>query len=848
MTTFAEKIKETRTKVNSGPENVVLARLDALNAVELAREALSSNGIANVISTDQQSTPVTLPELLDQQAKLRAVCRGAESTDVETLGDSTTTVFSSDTIYDMSGIDFTFPVSNTTVTSFGIQVLSPDGETVINLSSDSSATQTITNSDGTTNTFSTYYDNYYFVQSRKTGSLIRTTDTTELNAILLPNVQKPLGPNTTFGITSERDTWNEFYATMNFSPPLDADTHPGFSYDANTNLITITTERPLADGIDESFTKPVLYDPLILKRKFDDGGEAAHTQAFVAIVVCEGLHINTDWLPVGDNAGSYSATNASTERAVYHLADKSFEDRLDLFHNETLSSNTNPIFKSVANSIISTGQEVPLYSDSYPNKTALPLFPYVTNKADLQPTGLGERDIFCGRYVLIEKDRKTAAGAADNEYRFVTDTAAQFFGLVNPLLTLDSNGNRSTQAVPNTADPQYEYEESTATLIDTLTNFSHNTGTHPLTIVRNVFTGTDGGYTASGTGANTFPTFTPPASGSNTHNGVTGSTRSLYLKNNGLVTDASGAEITISASGVTGQTVATHYYYIVADDGQFTYNGLVYNEYVATYTYTTGGSGASGDPRFSTLSRSVSGPTKVQIPNLYNQTNEWRQSTQGSRVETIFGNIYSLRDNKDPYFETNYDAAYSGSNTAQIKYNNFYSRITDLNTKKNQWSTAHEAFKVQSVNTSATSNATTGDLDYNASGGVFLNEFANYKAAASTFETSRTERIATINARIGVPTYTNQSPAPQDASGTKDARTVTQIPTVTTSVSDADTQIVGITPYGRKVYDMVNMLLDGDVGLIKDAFEKINSIQSAFDQIKQDRNIYETLNNRSKQF
>ena len=30
--------------------------------------------------------------------------------------------------------------------------------------------------------------------------------------------------------------------------------------------------------------------------------------------------------------------------------------------------------------------------------------------------------------------------------------------------------------------------------------------------------------------------------------------------------------------------------------------------------------------------------------------------------------------------------------------------------------------------------------------------------------------------------------------------------------------------------------------------EKINSIQSAFDQIKQDRNIYETLNNRSKQF
>ena len=838
MTTFAEKIKETRTKINSGPENVVLARLDALNAVELVIEAVSSNGIANVISTDQQSVSATLPEILTQQAQIRATCQGAQTSDVQTIG-----TFSSDTIYDTSSVNFTFPVSNTTVTSFGIQVLSPDGETVINLSSDSSATQTITNNDGTTNTFSTYYDNYYFVQSRKTGSLIRTTDTTELNAILLPNVQKPLGPNTTFGITSERDTWNEFYATMNFKAPLSSDIHPGFSFNSDTNLLTIQTERPLANGSEDSFIKPVLYDPLILKRKFDDGGESAHTQAFVAIVVCEGLHINTDWLPVGDNNGSYAAASAATTRAVVPLLDSSFEDRLDLFHNTSLSTNTNPVFKSLANNLISTGQEIPLFSDTYPNKTALPLFPYVTNKADLQPTGLGERDIFCGRFVLIEKDRKTAAGAADNEYRFVTDTAAQFFGLVNPLLTLDSNGTYSTQSVPNTADPQVTYVESIATVIDSLTGFSHNSGTHPLTVSRNLFTSISGGYAA----ANTYGTFTPPASGSNTHNGVTASERKLYIKHDGQITDAAGAQQTITASGATGQTVATHYYYILEANDQFTFNGLRYTKYTVTYTYTTGGSGASGDPRFSTLSRSVSS-THEAAPNLYNQVNEWRQSTQGQRVENTYSNIYSLRDNRDPYFESAYDASYSGSNTAQIKYNNFYSRITDVDSKRSAWVTAHLDHKVQAVNASASSNATTGDLDYNGSGEVFPVEFTNYKNAADTFEASRTERITTINARVGVPTYTNQSPAPQDASGTKAAQTVTQIPTVTTSISDADTQVVGVTPYGRKVYDMVNILLDGDVGLIRDALEKINSIQSAFDQIKQDRNIYETLNNRSKQF
>ena len=188
---------------------------------------------------------------------------------------------------------------------------------------------------------------------------------------------------------------------MNFKAPLSSDIHPGFSFNSDTNLLTIQTERPLANGSEDSFIKPVLYDPLILKRKFDDGGESAHTQAFVAIVVCEGLHINTDWLPVGDNNGSYAAASAATTRAVVPLLDSSFEDRLDLFHNTSLSTNTNPVFKSLANNLISTGQEIPLYSDTYPNKTALPLFPYVTNKADLQPTGLGERDIFCGRFVSV---------------------------------------------------------------------------------------------------------------------------------------------------------------------------------------------------------------------------------------------------------------------------------------------------------------------------------------------------------------------------------------------------------------------------------------------------------------
>ena len=74
------------------------------------------------------------------------------------------------------------------------------------------------------------------------------------------------------------------------------------------------------------------------------------------------------------------------------------------------------------------------------------------------------------------------------------------------------------------------------------------------------------------------------------------------------------------------------------------------------------------------------------------------------------------------------------------------------------------------------------------------------------------------------------------------------IPTVDTAVGDADTDVVGITPYGRKLYDVINTFLDSDTGYLRDIMEKINNIQFAFDKINQDRNIYEVLNNRSKQF
>ena len=127
MTTIAQKITETRDSINAGPDNIIFARLDALNAIMLAMEVLVQN--AGVLTTNQASSGKTLYDIAKEQSEILALCQGARTTDIQDFGNLANT-----TIYDTGDVDFTFPVSNSTVTSFGVQVLSIDGETEIDFS------------------------------------------------------------------------------------------------------------------------------------------------------------------------------------------------------------------------------------------------------------------------------------------------------------------------------------------------------------------------------------------------------------------------------------------------------------------------------------------------------------------------------------------------------------------------------------------------------------------------------------------------------------------------------------------------------------------------------------------
>ena len=831
MTTLTQAIVDKRKDINAGPDNVIFARLDALNAIELAKDIFTSNA-DNFVNRNLNGQ--NLYELAKVQADILSLCRGARQTDVQTFGELSNT-----TVYDTSTVTFTLPTN----IKFGVQILTIDGETQIELTDIPGSTQTITNDDGTTTTVSTYFNNYYFAQNRKTGSLAKSTDPNDLNAVLRPTAINPIGANNAFGQSGEEGTWNEFYAVMNIE-----------KIETENNVKFVTLERALANGSNGNFEVPRLYDALVLKRNIEDGGEDVDTQAFVAVVVCEGLQINPNWLPVGSNTGDYSATNANTYKATL-LDDVDFKTKCGIFNCDNMDANTNPLFKSLSANLVSTNQEIPLFSDNYPNIEKNPLKPFVSSKAELQPTGLGESDLFCGRYVQIEKDRKNASGGDDEDYRFVIDTASKYFLQVNPLLTLSSSGAYSTASgIASDADFQHQYSEDMAAVVDTLTEITYDSSNYPYHSAKQIYNGTTAYNSTSksfGSGGSTYTTYPALNTDLLKDRSVEGSssTQSLNINADGSFNESGAVSVSLTYDATQGaDNTLTHYYYILKQGDD---QALMYEPNEIVYRISRESDGGMGYTY--TLSTSRNLMTRFLAPVAYNQANEWKNSNAGQRIRNMVGNLDNLKGSRDPNFEAYYDGttsatALTNKETAQTNYENFYDRISDLKEKMDNWENAHYAnTQTSTSNYLSAALATTASVEYKTA--IFDDEFAgstSYKSTLNTFETSRLERISTLTARIGQPTYTNAL-APQDESGSLYAYQVTAIPTINGTVSDHNTQEVNITPYGRKLYDLVNSFMDFDTGYLRDVVEKINSIQFAFDKIIQDRNIYEVLNNRSKQ-
>ena len=126
------------------------------------------------------------------------------------------------------------------------------------------------------------------------------------------------------------------------------------------------------------------------------------------------------------------------------------------------------------------------------------------------------------------------------------------------------------------------------------------------------------------------------------------------------------------------------------------------------------------------------------------------------------------------------------------------------------------------------------DIDDDPSGD-FINtdDVLPLKATLLTASTQIAIRITEINSRIGMPTYTGN----QSSNGTEPEITVTALP------AKSSTSLV---PYGRTIYEAVNICLGNDLGLVQNTMDDASALDFQYKQIRDKRNSYDLLNGRGK--
>lgn len=437
-------------------------------------------------------------------------------------------------------------------------------------------TVTRTNEDGTSNTFSTYYDNYYFIASRETGKLLGPADTRDLNSIIGPNENLPLGSDFEFeeldisfdDVTTRinqiknEGTWNSQYKKINIQKagllsstfPNDASTQvtehswrypslyeldplgpnfnksiirgASFPLDVNVaytqkelnsfsnNSITIDTVRSNSlqldgtDAVTENITfnefAPLLNKLLFVKRKADDVHGDADSIFGLCLVVAPGTQINTDWLPVGDNSGSYSDTDFSNSNGASSQKTTSYSDSrflkvlgsywngatqtvlttgtatsIDGLGNTTLANGYNFVAATISSSITSgpkysntfglnpfkpaienanVVQSVILDDVGYPNYSNITRYGngIINKSGTISSAGeayslTGDEDAYIGNFVKFK-----AANSTFNCYAYDVNQLAKVFREPSPIYAIHSNG--ATIKLANTSDAVFPDE------------------------------------------------------------------------------------------------------------------------------------------------------------------------------------------------------------------------------------------------------------------------------------------------------------------------------------------------------------------------------------------------------
>ena len=555
-------------------------------------------------------------------------------------------------------------------------------------------------------------------------------------------------------------------------------------------------------------------------------GHAAHDIFCQVEVSGEGLVANTTWTPVGDGAGTY-ATGSEDDMCIANTAQ--FIALLNFFDPAAASSND--LTKGGSADYTSSGKEV--NETSYPDIETNPLFPSTggTTKAaatengaitGTQPTGLGDKDVWCGRYVSFNKDRANASGAV-TDFRYVVDNAEKYFYLPAHWRGYDTGSTAVVQ------DPNKQYTHASKVMGGNATGEPRaEMPRQPLSgVITRVLTVDDTG----GWGGNTATANIPADSSITYHN---------------------------SAHGPLVNSYNMGYYYKMES------NNFI-NQYKVTRTTVVGGN--SSNPTYATsYGTSLVGPLACYYNFVRQHISGTTDVSDYTFVKACAVSLASLSNFRDPIITGAHGT--DGAGTGGISDANFDGIIPKVtaNTAVIEAALANAVSAFSNSNAAGTGARATHPLPAFASGNpqtVNDSQLVNFadlgdsgvgeingptgdhngvaeweltRTAMATFSTYCDQRIVEIDNRIGKPTY---SGTPSSA-GSAPAVKVSAIPASNTGS--------GHVPYGRSLFNNTNMLLGKDVDLLGAIIKDIEALGELTENVKTARNKYEIYSGRDKEY
>ena len=570
-------------------------------------------------------------------------------------------------------------------------------------------------------------------------------------------------------------------------------------------------------------------------------GHAAHDIFCQVEVSAEGLVANTTWTPVGDDAGGY-ATGSEDDLCVANTTQ--FISLLNFF--DPAQAGSNDLIKGASADYSSIGKESEGGSATTDKGYAAdieinPIKPsnQGTTKAftlkdgemtGTQPDGLGDKDVYVGRFVSWMKDKTTTTPSSsswptsipDPEYRYITDSAEKFFYMPARSATY-TTGNDTVvgESMPGNGGAPSEVEPRAVL---------PRTGMSTVTdrVITNDDTDSWGGNTA----ANTVPADAAITYHSSLSGGGVGPNSAGAGGVSGGVYGQSGTR-----SGSTGS-----FYKLESN------NFITLNHVQATITTTAN---STVTTYVLSYANQLDGPVACYYNFVRQHVSGTTDSTDYAFVKATASALTAVDNFRDPIV-TGAQAGGSG-----ISDSAFDGRAADFTANTVTAESALSQFVIDFGNSSRAAHPEggTGVLGQTLATGSAVNfasltgsingvtEWETLKTSAVALTDACNKRVVEIDARIGVPTYANST----HASGVTPA-TRGNPPCIRVKAIPASNTTNGFVPYGRSIYNNVNLLLGGDVDILGKLIKDIESLGDLVDLIKTARNKYEIFNGRDKEY